>query len=231
MRDPMNYVQTDLNSSRVNLPITWNCHGAGPEIAEREWEQRAKESQGLGSPETGVDSTKCTMMNQEYKHKGQGSDTGGMYCKYHKYCKSLSKWIIIKQVQCKEHDSNDPLSGEPLLWPPCMPPLHHFWHPHALCPSCAPPFCPCFISRASTAIFNPVDLNLLIWKQISLAWSYAPTFNGCQGLTVQKLGLELWKEVFSHGQLYSVMACVPNSQNVLTLKYQGDTSTCTTNIV
>jgi hypothetical protein len=37
----------------------------GPEIAKGEREQRAEESQGLGSPETGVDSTKCTTTNQE----------------------------------------------------------------------------------------------------------------------------------------------------------------------
>jgi hypothetical protein len=37
--------------------------------------------------------------------------------------------------------------------------------------------------------------------------------------------------VFSHGQLYSAMTRVPNSQNVLILKYEGDVSTCTTNVV
>ncbi|KAJ7678440.1 hypothetical protein B0H14DRAFT_3683283 [Mycena olivaceomarginata] len=41
-----------------------------------------RESQGLGSPETGVDSTKRTTTNQEYKYTGQGSATGGMYHKY-----------------------------------------------------------------------------------------------------------------------------------------------------
>jgi hypothetical protein len=39
--------------------------GAGPEISEGEREQSAEEFQGLGSPETGVDSTKHTTTNQE----------------------------------------------------------------------------------------------------------------------------------------------------------------------
>ncbi|KAJ7939932.1 hypothetical protein B0H13DRAFT_1850132 [Mycena leptocephala] len=68
-------------------------------------------------------------------------------------------------------------------------------------------------------------------KQIPLALCYATTFNGCQGLTVQKLGLDLRREVFSHGQLYSAMTRVPDSTNVLILKYEGDSSTCTANIV
>jgi hypothetical protein len=80
--------------------------------------------------------------------------------------------------------------------------------------------------------FQPHGFEFTIHrKQIPLALCYATTFNGCQGLTVQKLGLDLRKEVFSHGQLYSAMTRVPNSQNVLILKYEGDMSTLTSNIV
>ncbi|KAJ7079833.1 hypothetical protein C8R44DRAFT_654009, partial [Mycena epipterygia] len=68
-------------------------------------------------------------------------------------------------------------------------------------------------------------------KQIPLAFCYATTFKGCQGLTVQKLALDLRRPVFSHGQLYFAMTRVPDSQNALILKYEGDFSTCTTNIV
>jgi hypothetical protein len=68
-------------------------------------------------------------------------------------------------------------------------------------------------------------------KQIPLALCYATTFNGCQGLTVLKLGLDLRREVFSHGQLYSAITRVPNSENAMILKYEGESSTCTTNIV
>jgi hypothetical protein len=80
--------------------------------------------------------------------------------------------------------------------------------------------------------FQPHGFNFIVQrKQIPLALCYATTFNGCQGLTVQKLGLDLRRPVFSHGQLYSAMTRVPDSHNVLILKYEGDSSTSTTNIV
>ncbi|KAJ7760763.1 hypothetical protein B0H14DRAFT_3165774 [Mycena olivaceomarginata] len=66
-----------------SLLLAATCHGAGPEMAEARTRARTRrESQGLGSPETGVDSTKRTTTNQEYKYMGQGSATGGMYHKY-----------------------------------------------------------------------------------------------------------------------------------------------------
>ncbi|KAJ7443134.1 hypothetical protein FB451DRAFT_1057113, partial [Mycena latifolia] len=68
-------------------------------------------------------------------------------------------------------------------------------------------------------------------KTSSISTRYATTFNGCQGVTVQKLGLDLRRSVFSHGQLYSAMTRVPDAENVLILKCEGDTSTYTTNIV
>jgi hypothetical protein len=80
--------------------------------------------------------------------------------------------------------------------------------------------------------FQPYSFEFKVFrKQIPLAVCYATTFNGCQGLTVQKLGLNLQRDVFSLSQLYSAMTCVPDSKNVLILKYEGDSSTCTTNIV
>jgi hypothetical protein len=68
-------------------------------------------------------------------------------------------------------------------------------------------------------------------KQILLALCYTTTFNGCQGLTVQNLGLDLRRSVFSHGQLYSAVTRVPDSENVLILKNEDDDSTSTSNIV
>jgi hypothetical protein len=61
--------------------------------------------------------------------------------------------------------------------------------------------------------------------------SYAVTFNGCQGLTVRRLGLDLRRPVFSHGQLYAAMTRVPSADDVLILKSEDDTSTKTRNIV
>ncbi|KAJ7937715.1 hypothetical protein B0H13DRAFT_1852351 [Mycena leptocephala] len=54
---------------------------------------------------------------------------------------------------------------------------------------------------------------------------------GCQGLTVQKLSLDLRRPVFSHGQLYSAITRVPDADNVLILKYEDDSSQRITNIV
>lgn len=80
--------------------------------------------------------------------------------------------------------------------------------------------------------FQPQGFNYVVHrKQIPLALCYATTFNGCQGLTVQKLGLDLRRAVFSHGQLYSAMTRVPDAENVLILKYVDDFSTSTSNII
>jgi hypothetical protein len=80
--------------------------------------------------------------------------------------------------------------------------------------------------------FQPQGFNFTVHrKQVPLALCYATTFNGCQGLTVQGLGLDLRQPVFSHGQLYSAMTRVPDAGNILILKYEGDSSACTTNIV
>jgi ATP-dependent exoDNAse (exonuclease V) alpha subunit len=68
-------------------------------------------------------------------------------------------------------------------------------------------------------------------RQIPLVLSYATTFNGCQGLTVKKLALDLRRPVFSHGQLYSAATRVPDAESVMILKGEGDNSTSTRNIV
>jgi hypothetical protein len=73
-----------------------------------------------------------------------------------------------------------------------------------------------------------MDLILLaivsrfLWLSVTLPLS--------TDVKVEKLGLDLWREVFSHGQLYSAMARVPDSENVLILN-EADFSTSTTNIV
>lgn len=64
-----------------------------------------------------------------------------------------------------------------------------------------------------------------------LALCYATTFNGCQGLTVTKLALDLRRAVFSHGQLYSAMTRVPDAKSVLILKYEEELYRPTSNIV
>ncbi|KAF8221153.1 hypothetical protein L208DRAFT_1329903 [Tricholoma matsutake] len=82
------------------------------------------------------------------------------------------------------------------------------------------------------AHFQPPAYNFNVHqKQIPLAVCYATTFNGCQGLTVQHLALYLRQPVFSHGQLYTAMTCVSDSQNVVILKAADDNSTTTRNVV
>lgn len=80
--------------------------------------------------------------------------------------------------------------------------------------------------------FQPRSFNFVVHrKQIPLALCYATSFNGCQGLTVLKLCLDLRRAVFSHGQLYSAVTRVPNSESVLILKEDAYESKETTNIV
>jgi hypothetical protein len=42
--------------------------------------------------------------------------------------------------------------------------------------------------------------------QFPLRLAYAMTFNGCQGLTLDKTVLDLCCEVFTHGQLYTALS-------------------------
>jgi ATP-dependent exoDNAse (exonuclease V) alpha subunit len=71
----------------------------------------------------------------------------------------------------------------------------------------------------------------ILRKQLPVVACYAVTFNSCQGLTVQRLALDLRRPVFAHGQLYTAMTRVPNSHDVVILKSEGDDSTLTRNIV
>ena len=44
------------------------------------------------------------------------------------------------------------------------------------------------------------------WYESNFFWAYATTFNSCQGLTLDRLGIELTRSAFSHGQLYTAMS-------------------------
>lgn len=48
--------------------------------------------------------------------------------------------------------------------------------------------------------------HTLIRRQFPLALAYATTFNSCQGLTLDFVGLDLTRPVFSHGQLYTALS-------------------------
>lgn len=46
----------------------------------------------------------------------------------------------------------------------------------------------------------------LFRRQFPLGPAYATTFNSCQGLTLDILGVDLTRPVFSHGQLYTALS-------------------------
>ncbi|KIM65719.1 hypothetical protein SCLCIDRAFT_112413, partial [Scleroderma citrinum Foug A] len=48
----------------------------------------------------------------------------------------------------------------------------------------------------------------LLHKQFPLAPAYATTFNSCQGLTLDCVGIDLTCPVFSHRQLYTALSCI-----------------------
>ena len=48
--------------------------------------------------------------------------------------------------------------------------------------------------------------HTLLRRQFPLSAAYATTFNSCQGLTLDRVGVDLTTPVFSHGQLYTALS-------------------------
>jgi hypothetical protein len=48
--------------------------------------------------------------------------------------------------------------------------------------------------------------HTLVRKQFPLTLAYASTFNSCQGLALDHVGIDLTRPAFSHGQLYTVLS-------------------------
>lgn len=48
--------------------------------------------------------------------------------------------------------------------------------------------------------------HTLLHRQFPLSPAYATTFNSCQGLTLDQVGVDLTTPVFSHGQLYTALS-------------------------
>jgi hypothetical protein len=66
--------------------------------------------------------------------------------------------------------------------------------------------------------------HTLIRRQLPLA--YATTFNSCQGLTLDRIGIDLTRPVFSHGQLYTALTRIRTRENGLVpLSEEETTST------
>jgi ATP-dependent DNA helicase PIF1 len=51
-------------------------------------------------------------------------------------------------------------------------------------------------------------------KQFALGACYATTFNGSQGLTLDRAGIDLTRSVFSHGQLYTALSRVRHRKDI-----------------
>ncbi|KAI5994453.1 hypothetical protein EDD15DRAFT_2529649 [Pisolithus albus] len=63
-------------------------------------------------------------------------------------------------------------------------------------------------------------------RQFPLAPAYATTFNSCQGLTLDSVGIDLTKPVFSHGQLYTAFSRIRHRDNArILLSTKDNTAT------
>lgn len=69
--------------------------------------------------------------------------------------------------------------------------------------------------------------HTLIRRQFPLAAAYGTTFNSCQGLTLDKVALDLSSPVFSHGQLYTALSRIRHRNDAIV---RIDDSRTTTNV-
>lgn len=62
-------------------------------------------------------------------------------------------------------------------------------------------------------------------RQFPISPAYASTFNGCQGLTLKRIGIDVTIPVFSHGQLYTAISRVRTRQDVIFRLHPGEKET------
>jgi hypothetical protein len=67
--------------------------------------------------------------------------------------------------------------------------------------------------------------HTLLRRQFPLAPAYCTTFNSCQGLTLDRVGVDLTRPVFSHGQLYTALSRIRNRTHALVRLRPGEIST------
>jgi hypothetical protein len=67
--------------------------------------------------------------------------------------------------------------------------------------------------------------HTLLRRQFPLASAYATTFNSCQGLTLDVVGVDLTRPVFSHGQLYTALSRIRHHSNAKVRLRPGETTT------
>jgi len=70
--------------------------------------------------------------------------------------------------------------------------------------------------------FQPRQTSWTVERcQFPLRLAYATTFNSCQGLTLDKVVLDLTTPVFAHGQLYTSLSRVRQENDVLCAALTG----------
>ena len=67
--------------------------------------------------------------------------------------------------------------------------------------------------------------HTLLHRQFPLSPAYATTFNSCQGLTLDVVGVDLTRPVFSHGQLYTALSRIQHHSNAKVRLRPGETTT------
>ena len=66
--------------------------------------------------------------------------------------------------------------------------------------------------------------HTLLHCQFPLAPAYATTFNSCQGLTLDVVGIDLTQPVFSHGQLYTTLSHIRHHSHAKIHLHPGETT-------
>ena len=80
--------------------------------------------------------------------------------------------------------------------------------------------------------FQPPRANWTVQRrQFPLRLAYATTFNSCQGLTLDRVVLDLTKPVFAHGQLYTSLSRVRSGSDIRILRCPGERGVPTPNVV
>lgn len=80
--------------------------------------------------------------------------------------------------------------------------------------------------------FKPQRANWTVQRrQFPLRLAYATTFNSCQGLTLDRVVLDLTMPVFAHGQLYTSLSRVRMADDICILRDPDETGHSTLNVV
>jgi hypothetical protein len=67
--------------------------------------------------------------------------------------------------------------------------------------------------------------HTLLRRQFPLAAAYCTTFHSCQGLTYSKIGIDLTRPVFTHGQLYTALSRVRRREDAKLCMREGESTT------